>query len=95
MHFLDMIFLRGELMRITFDVGKVTVQEKIRTIPRKFRKLYILIRFKEYFEKKCEIYPFSKWQFSALFLLKEYESELLRQKNFSDIWHCSSVYIYV
>ena len=29
MHFLKMIFLRGELMRINFDVGSVTVQELV------------------------------------------------------------------
>ena len=55
MHFLKMIFLRGELMRITFDVGRVTVQEYMRTIPRKFRKLHILISFKEYFDKKMKL----------------------------------------
>ena len=43
MHFMNMLFLRGELMRITFNVGKVTVQENIRTIPKKFGKLYISI----------------------------------------------------
>ena len=45
MHFLEMIFLRGELMRITFDVGRVTVHEYMRTIPRKLGKLHILKRF--------------------------------------------------
>ena len=64
-------------MRITFDVGRVTVQEYIRTIPRNFEKLHILRRFKQCLDRKIKIYPFSKWQFSALFLLKEYESEFL------------------
>ena len=41
MHFLIMIFLRGELMRITFDVGSYTVQDYMRTIPRKFGKLHM------------------------------------------------------
>ena len=86
MHFLNMLFLRGELMRITLNVGKVTVQEKIPTMPKQLGKLYIFIRYKSYFDNKFEIYPFSKWQLSALFLLKEYESELLRQENFSDIY---------
>ena len=94
MHFLSMIFLRGDLMRITFDVGKVTVQEKIRTIPRTFGKLYILIRFIEYFDNKFEVYPFSKWQLSAIFLLKEYESELLRQENVSDIHGIAVPYMF-
>ena len=49
MHFLKIIFLRGELMRITFDVGSYTVLEYMRTIPRKLGKLQC---FKEYFDKK-------------------------------------------
>ena len=38
-------------MTITFDVGRVTVQDKMCTIPKKIRKLHNLIRFKEYFDK--------------------------------------------
>ena len=34
-----MILLRGKLMGITFDVGRVTV---LRTIPKKHRKLHII-----------------------------------------------------
>ena len=39
-------------MEITFDVGRVTVLEYMRTvtIPRTYRKLHILIRLKEYFD---------------------------------------------
>ena len=41
-------------MGITFDVGRVTVaymsRSCMRNIPTKFRKLHILIRFKEYFD---------------------------------------------
>ena len=40
-------------MRITFDVGGVTVQGYMRLehIPSNFGKLHILIRFKEYVDK--------------------------------------------
>ena len=81
-----MIFLRGELMRITFDDGRVTVQEYYVHYTKKIGKLHILIRFKEYLDQKIEIYPFSKWQLSAPFLVKEYESEFSRRENFSDIY---------
>ena len=40
----------------------------------------IKLCFKEYFDKKIEIYPFSQRQFSALYLLKDYENELIIRK---------------
>ena len=48
MHFLKIILLRGELMRNTFDAGRVKVLEYMRTYQEYFGKLPILIRFKEY-----------------------------------------------
>ena len=40
--------IRGELMKNTFDVGRVTVQEYMRTYQDNSGKLHILIRFKVY-----------------------------------------------
>ena len=73
MHFLKMILLKGKLMGITSDVGSM------RTIPIKYRKLHIVIRFNGYFDNLFLSYPFSEWQFSDLFLL-------IRRKKFSDIY---------
>ena len=52
MHFLKMILLKEKLMGITFDVGRVT---DMRTIPKKYRKLFIVIRFNEYFDNFFEL----------------------------------------
>ena len=63
-----MISLRGELMRITFEVQEYsTVQEYMRTIAKILGKLHIFMQFKECFNQKIEIYPFSKWQLSEFF----------------------------
>ena len=50
----------------------------MRTIPRKYRKLHIMIRFNEYFDNFFLSYPFI-YPFSDLFLL-------IRRKKFSDIY---------
>ena len=44
MHFLKMILLKGKLIGITFDDGRVTVMRTIRSIPTNYRKLHIVIR---------------------------------------------------
>ena len=52
MHVLsENILLRGELIRNTFDVGRVTVQEYMGTYQDNSGKLLILIRFTEYVDK--------------------------------------------
>ena len=62
MHFLKTILLRRELTRITFNVGKVIVQEyciHAHSIKKTLGKLHILIRFKDLLTN-FEIYPVSK-----------------------------------
>ena len=51
----------------------------MRSIPRNYRKLHIVIRFNEYFDNFFWSYPFSEWQFADPFLL------IIRIK-FSDIY---------
>ena len=48
MHFLKMKLLKGNLMGITFDVGRVTAYALY--IQRNYRKLHIVRRFNEYFD---------------------------------------------
>ena len=78
MNFLKMIFLREELMRITFDVGSYTVQEYMRTIPRKLGKLHC---FKECFDKKLRYIHSANGNSLPLFCRKSTRIELLRRKN--------------
>ena len=57
-------------MKITFDVGRlsrVTVHEYMLTIPKKFRKLHILIPFKEYFDKKLRFTNLANGNFLPYF----------------------------
>ena len=45
------ISVRRELMKITLDVGRITVQEYMCTIPGKFLKLHIFVLFKGFVDK--------------------------------------------